>query len=406
MKTELKKYSIEDICDGFEYNELEKKGVYGLSGQLTIQPEYQRNYIYEDAKKDVAVIESVLRGYPIGLIYFNRIADYQFPQTEFEVLDGQQRITSLGRFFKNKFAVKVNGVEQIFDGLNEGLKRKFLDTELLVYICEGEGDDPEKEIKDWFETINIVGIPLNEQEKLNAIFSGPFVSACKAEFSNSKSAHIQRWESYVKGPANRQQFLATALQWVANSERVSPDTAIAKHPVSAYMSKHRQDKNIDEIKTYFNTVIDWVDSKFDDVYPEMQGLNWGELYERFHTHPYDHTQLSARVRELMNDDYVGNRRGIFEYVLGDCQDTKLLNVRLFDKQTMRKVYDMQTAKAKEEGVSNCPYCAIGHDQNAHRIWKPEEMDADHVTAWSKGGSTDIANCQMLCKTHNRAKGNR
>ena len=406
MKTELKRYTVEEICDGFEYNELEKKGVYGLSGKLTIQPEYQRNYIYEDGKKDVAVIESVLKGYPLGLIYFNRNKDYEYPQTEFEVLDGQQRITSLGRFKQNKFAVVVDGVEQIFDGLNEGLKRKFLDTKLLVYICEGEGDDPEKEIKEWFETINIVGVPLNDQEKLNAIFSGPFVSACKAVFSNSKSSLIQNWDSYVKGPANRQQYLATALQWVANSERVSPDTAIAKNPVSAYMSKHRQDKDIDEIKTYFNTVIDWVDSKFDDVYDEMQGVNWGELYERFHTHPYDHTKLSAKVRELMNDECVGNRRGVFEYVLGGCLDTKLLNVRLFPKQIMRQVYDLQTAQAKAEDVSNCPYCAIGHDANRRRIWKLEEMDADHVTAWSKGGSTDISNCQMLCKTHNRAKGNR
>ena len=394
MKTELKQYTVEQICDGFEYNELEGKGLYGLSGTLTIQPEYQRNYIYADGKKDVAVIESVLKGYPLGLIYFNRNSEPKFPQTELEVLDGQQRITSLGRFIKNKFAVKINGIEQIFDGLNEGLQRKILDTKLLIYICEGEGENAEDEIKEWFKTINIVGVPLNDQEKLNAIFSGEFVTLCKAEFSNSQNSQIQRWDSYVKGPANRQQYLATALEWVS------------KGNVEAYMSAHRRDTNIDEIKTYFNTVIDWIDSKFDDVYSEMQGLNWGELYERFHSHPYDHTQISARVRELMNDDYVGNRRGIFEYVLGGCQDTKLLNVRLFDKQTMRKVYDLQTAKAKAEGVSNCPYCAIGHDQNAHRIWKPEEMDADHVTAWSKGGSTDISNCQMLCKTHNRAKGNK
>ena len=394
MKTELKQYTVEQICDGFEYNELEGKGLYGLSGTLTIQPEYQRNYIYADGKKDVAVIESVLKGYPLGLIYFNRNSEPKFPQTELEVLDGQQRITSLGRFVKNKFAVKINGIEQIFDGLNEGLQRKILETKLLIYICEGEGENAEDEIKEWFKTINIVGVPLNEQEKLNAIFSGEFVTLCKAEFSNSQNSQIQRWDSYVKGPANRQQYLATALEWVS------------KGNVEAYMSAHRRDTNIDEIKTYFNTVIDWIDSKFDDVYSEMQGLNWGELYERYHSHPYDHTQISARVRELMNDDYVGNRRGIFEYVLGGCQDTKLLNVRLFDKQTMRKVYDLQTAKAKAEGVSNCPYCAIGHDQNAHRIWKPEEMDADHVTAWSKGGSTDISNCQMLCKTHNRAKGNK
>ena len=394
MKTELKIYTVAEICDGFEYNELEGKGLYGLAGQLTIQPEYQRNYIYADGKRDVAVIDSVLKGYPLGLIYFNKVDGGRL-----EVLDGQQRITSLGRFLKNKFAVKINGLEQIFDGLNEGMQRMILDTKLLVYICEGEGERAEDEIKEWFETINIVGIPLNEQEKLNSIFSGEFVTLCKAEFSNSQNSQIQRWKSYVKGPANRQQFLATAMQWVSRNMD-------AKDKVSAYMSAHRRDDNINEIKTYFNTVLDWVDSKFDDVYNEMQGLNWGELYERFHHLPLNHTELSAKVSELMHDDYVTNRKGIFEYVLGGCQDTKLLNVRLFDKPTMRKVYQQQTDKAKTEGVSNCPYCAIGHDQNAHRIWKLEEMDADHVTAWSKGGSTDIENCQMLCKTHNRAKGNR
>ena len=394
MKTELKIYTVRQICDGFEYNELEGKGLYGLAGQLTVQPEYQRNYIYADGKRDVAVIESVLKGYPLGLIYFNRKEDGRL-----EVLDGQQRITSLGRFLKNKFAVKINGLEQIFDGLDEGLQNKILNTELLVYICEGDGEQAEEEIKEWFKTINIAGIPLNRQEELNAVFSGPFVTKCKEEFSNSQNANIQRWESYVKGPANRQQFLATALEWVSRNME-------GKDKVSAYMSAHRRDKDISEIKTYFNTVIDWVDSKFDDVYDEMQGLDWGDLYERFHSLPLNHTELTAKVRELMHDDFVGNRRGVFEYVLGGCKDTKMLNVRLFDKPTMRKVYQQQTDKAKSEGESNCPYCAIGHDANRRRIWKLEEMDADHVTAWSKGGSTDIENCQMLCKTHNRAKGNR
>ena len=389
MKTTFEKYTVKQICDGFEYNELEGKGLYGLSGKLTIQPEYQRNYIYADGKRDVAVIESALKGYPLGLIYFNKVEDGRL-----EVLDGQQRITSLGRFVKNKFAVKINGLEQIFDGLNEEDQQKILNTELLVYICEGEGDNAEAEIKEWFKTINIAGIPLNVQEELNAVYSGPFVTLCKAEFSNSQNANIQKWQSYIKGVANRQDFLATALAWVS------------KGYVDGYMSQHRRDTNINEIKTYFNTVIDWVDSKFDDVYPEMCGLNWGELYERFHNNAYDHTELSAKVRELMSDDFVTNHRGIFEYVLGGCKDTKLLNIRLFDKTTMRKVYEQQTAKAKEKGVSNCPLCALGHESNRERIWKITEMDADHVTAWSKGGDTSSKNCQMLCKTHNRAKGNR
>lgn len=389
MKTEFKTYTVEEICDGFEYNELEGKGLYGLAGKLTIQPEYQRNYIYADGKKDVAVIDSVLKGYPLGLIYFNKVGEDRY-----EVLDGQQRITSLGRFLKNKFAVKVNGLEQIFDGLNDGQAQKILKTPLLVYNCEGEGEHAEEEIKEWFKTINIAGIPLNEQEELNAIYSGPFVTLCKAEFSNSQNANIQRWESFVKGPANRQQFLATALKWVS------------KGNVDSYMTAHRKDTNINEIKTYFNTVIDWADNLFNDIYPEMQGLNWGDLYERFHNTAYNHNEVSAKVAELFKDDFVSDHKGIFEYVLGGCKDTKLLNVRLFDKPTMRKVYEQQTAKAKEENTSNCPYCAIGHDANRQRIWKLDEMDADHVTAWSKGGSTDINNCQMLCKTHNRAKGNR
>lgn len=389
MKTTLEKYTVKEICDGFEYNELEGKGLYGLAGKLTIQPEYQRNYIYADGKRDVAVIESVLKGYPLGLIYFNKMEDGKL-----EVLDGQQRITSLGRFVKNKFAVKINGLEQNFDGLNKEKQDKILNTELLVYICEGEGDNAEEELKEWFKIINTAGIALNRQEELNSVYSGPFVTLCKAEFSNSQNANIQKWKSYIKGVAKRQDYLATALEWVS------------KGKVDSYMSQHRRDTNINEIKTYFNTVIDWADSKFDDIYPEMCGLNWGELYEIFHNNAYDHTELSAKVRELMSDDFVTNHRGIFEYVLGGCVDHKLLNVRLFDKATMRKVYEQQTEKAKVEGLSNCPYCAIGHDNNRERIWKLNEMDADHVTAWSKGGDTTIKNCQMLCKTHNRAKGNK
>lgn len=393
MKTELKIYTVEEICDGFEYNQLEGKGLYGLAGRLTIQPEYQRNYIYADGKKDVAVIESVLKGYPLGLIYFNKVGD------RLEVLDGQQRITSLGRYLRKKFAVVYNGIERNFDGLDKDKQEKILQTKLLVYECEGEGDKAEEEIKEWFKTINIAGIPLNRQEELNAVFSGPFVTKCKEEFSNSQNANIQRWESYVKGPANRQQFLATALEWVSRNMD-------AKDKVSAYMSAHRRDDNISEIKTYFNTVIDWVDNLFDDVYDEMQGLNWGDLYERFHNNPYDHKDVSEKVKELINDDYVQDRRGVFEYVLGGCKEKKLLNVRLFDKPTQRRVYNRQTDEAKAKGISNCPLCAIGHDANHSKIWDLKDMDADHVTAWSKGGATTEDNCQMLCKTHNRAKGNR
>lgn len=389
MKTILKNnITVKDICEGFVYNELEGKGLFGLSGKLTIQPEYQRNYIYasDGGKKEMAVIESVLKEYPIGLIYFNKVSD-----NNLEVLDGQQRITSLGRFLTDKFAIKdENGMEQYFSGLAKNKQSKILNTTLTIYECKGE----ESEIKEWFKTINIAGVPLNNQELLNAVYSGPFVTLGKEEFSNSQNANIQKWSAYVSGSANRQEFLECALDWVS------------KGNVGDYMSRHRFDKNINELKKYFNSVIDWVSSIFTDVESEMRGLEWGRLYEEYHKKSYNPAKVSAEVQKLYADPYVKNRKGIFEYILGGSVDTKLLEVRVFDEATKKSVYTTQTAKAEKKSESNCPHCAIGHDANKSKIWSFSEMDADHVTAWSKGGATSAKNCQMLCKTHNRAKGNR
>jgi 5-methylcytosine-specific restriction endonuclease McrA len=306
------------------------------------------------------------------------------------VLDGQQRITSIGRFVTNKFAIMVGGNPMIFDSLPADQKARLLDTKLLIYICEGT----ESEIKEWFQTINIAGVPLNEQELLNAIYSGPFVTLARAEFSNSQNANLHKWRAYIKGNVNRQDFLACALDWVS------------KGNISDYMSKHRYDDTIDELKTYFNSVIDWVATVFRDVYPEMQGLEWGRLYEQYHRTPYDPDAVAEQVRRLYDDPYVRNKRGIFEYVLGGCQDPRLLEVRVFDEAVKREVYARQTAEAQAAGVSNCPLCAVGHDANRSRIYEYKEMEADHVTAWSKGGASTPENCQMLCKTHNRAKGNK
>jgi uncharacterized protein with ParB-like and HNH nuclease domain len=387
MKTTLKTdFTIKDICEGFVYNELEGKGLFGLAGKLTIQPEYQRNYFYADGKKDVAVIQSILKGYPIGLIYFNKVS-----KDNLEVLDGQQRITSFGRYVTNKFAIKdESGMEQYFDGIASNKQSKILDTKLLIYECEGI----ESEIKEWFKTINIAGVPLNDQELLNSVYSGTFVTLGKEEFSNSQNANIQKWSAYIRGSVNRQDFLECALDWVSQGN------------IDEYMSKHRKDKNIKELKNYFNTVIEWVSGVFIDVENEMKGLEWGRLYVQYHKQRYNPQTVSKKVKELYSDPYVKSRKGIFEYILGGSIDTKLLDIRVFDEATKRSVYSKQTKAAEAKSISNCPLCAIGHDANKGKIWNLSEMDADHVSAWSKGGATDAKNCQMLCKTHNRAKGNK
>lgn len=388
MKTTLiTDWTVGDICKGFIYDMNEGKGLYGLDGQLTIQPEYQRNYIYGDGKRDVAVVDSILKGYPLGLIYFVKT-----PDGRYEVLDGQQRITSFARFVNKSwpFSVDVDGKPYYFDSLDKNLQDKIKNTKLTIYVCEGTPG----EIQEWFETINIAGVPLVKQELRNAAYYGSFVTLARETFSNTANSNMNRWKTYVPGDPKRQAVLETALDWVSDGH------------IDEYMAQHRYDTNIDELKNHFDTVINWVDSVFEYTGSELCGRDWGRLYRTYHKNAYSREQVAKRVNELMDDTQVYDKKGIFEYVLGGETDHSLLNVRVFEKKTIKEVYRKQTAEAKEKGTSNCPLCALGHGANAHRIYEEKEMDADHVTAWSRGGATDASNCQMLCKTHNRAKGNR
>ncbi|MCQ2286293.1 MAG: HNH endonuclease, partial [Bacteroidales bacterium] len=327
------------------------------------------------------------KGYPLGLLYFNKVGE------KMEVLDGQQRITSVGRFLQGKFAVKdSNGMEQYFSSLSPAQQQLITDAKMLAYVCEGD----DQEIKEWFKIINITGIKLEPQEILNAVYSGQFVTKAKEEFSNSSNSNLQKWQTYIKGDVKRQAILHTALAWVAHGEE----------NIENYMAQHRQDAQINELKSYFTSVIDWVDSLFDSTEKEMCGLNWGGFYEQYHGNAYDHQKINQRFAELYGDGSVKNRKGIYEYLLGGETHPELLDIRIFEESTKKATYKKQTEAARRAGVSNCPLCAVGHTNERTRIWDLKDMDADHVTAWSRGGSTDVSNCQMLCKTHNRAKGNR
>lgn len=394
MKTRLRTdLTIRQICEGFQYSESEEKGLFGWAGKLTIQPEYQRNYIYANGKDDVAVIDSLLKGYPIGLIYF-----VETEKDKYEILDGQQRITSIGRYVTNKFAwIDENDIPYKFESLPKDKQDKIYNTELTIYICSGE----ESEIKEWFKTINIAGKPLNTQELLNSIYSGPFITKAKEVFSNSQNSNLHKWLSYMKVEVKRQGLLEVALSWV--SKDWEKDGNLEK-----YMADHRHDDNINELTSYFNDVINWVSTIFIDVKDEMQYINWGKMYEKYHKNPYNSNDVSRKLNELYSDYFVNDKKGCYEYILNGCkqEDTKLLNIRLFDEPTKKTVYENQTQIAKIKNISNCPMCVIENLSNKTKIWDYKDMDADHVTAWSKGGSTDISNCQMLCRTHNHIKGNR
>ena len=242
--------------------------MFGWGGKPTIQAEYQRNHIYDGSGKDVAVIESILKHCPLGLIYFNKVSDDMY-----EVLGGQQRITSIGRFIKGLFPIMDKDTPRYFRGMDVSVQQAIFDSKLLVYICEGT----EAEIKEWFQTINIQGDPLTQQELLNAIHSGPFVTKAKRVFSNVQKSNMQMWTDYIKGDVRRQGILEVALKWAASANGME---------IGAYMSKHRNDDNINELETYFNSVISRIEGLFTKHHKEMNGLNWNELYEKHHEASY------------------------------------------------------------------------------------------------------------------------
>lgn len=387
MKTELKTYTVEEITRGFIYNEYESKGLFGLSGSLTIQPEYQRNYIYADGKMDVACIDSLLKSYPLGLIYFNKNSD-----SKFEVLDGQQRITSIGRFVTGKFAIEIDKNRHFYSGLSPEQQRKIMDSKLLVYICEGT----EPEIKNWFRIINNPGIPLNQQEIRNAIYSGPFVTKAKEQFSNTSNSNLQKWQSFVKGTPDRQEILQEALNWVSKGD------------IDTYMSLNRYSTDINQLVLYFNSVIDWASSIFSNIESEMKGLEWGRLYEEYHDQSYNQDNVAEEVSILYADSDVSRKSGIFEYVLSNKSPAliKLLSIRLFTETDKKSKYNEQTIYSKKNKVSNCPVCRTDSEyQHTDSIWKYDEMSGDHIVAWSKGGKSERENLQMLCKRHNSMKSN-
>lgn len=372
------KISVRDLTSGYVDNA--ENGVVAFGGKLDVRPAYQREFVYKDAQRD-AVIHTMRKGYPLNTMYWAVRDDGTF-----EVMDGQQRTISIGQYVTGDFTVDGRG----FRNLQDDEQQQILDYELTVYHCTGTDSDK----LEWFKVINIAGEELSEQEIRNAVYHGPWVTDAKKRFSKNGCAASAIAKDYLSGEMIRQKWLETAVKWISGGK------------VEDYMAAHQHDPTAIELWNYFQSVIEWVKTTFPSHYKEMKGLPWGPLYDKYGTDKLDPVALDADIKRLRADVAVENNKGIYEYLLGSENDPKLLAIRVFDDRTKVVAYEQQTQKAKADGESNCPLCAIGHDANKTRIYDPTEMDADHVTAWSNGGATDLDNCEMLCITHNRAKGNR
>ncbi len=360
MKIELKEISISEVAEN--YVDSAEEGVIGFNGKLNIRPKYQREFVYDEKKRN-AVIETITKGFPLNVMYWVKNEDGTF-----EVLDGQQRTVSFCQYIHGDFSIN----NRAFHNLTKTEQEQILNYKLMIYFCEGT----DREKLDWFKIINIAGEKLTDQELRNAVYTGTWLTSAKTYFSKTGCVAYLLAKDYVNGSPIRQDYLETAISWINNGK------------VEEYMSINQHKPNANELWIYFRNVIEWVKLTFTVYRREMKGVNWGLLYNEFKDETYDTDELKKQVEKLMIDDDVTNKKGIYFYVL--TGNEKHLNIRAFTEKQRRQAYE------KQKGI--CSKCG--------KYFDIKEMEADHITPWHLGGQTSNDNCQMLCKECNRRKSGR
>lgn len=363
MNIDLKEITVKELTTGFEDHE--ENGVVAYSGKLDVRPPYQREFIYGAKERD-AVIHTLSREFPLNVMYWAVREG-----GDFEIIDGQQRTISICQFVDGEFALQVFGREEkrYFHNLQQDEKERILAYKLMVYLCSGT--DSEK--LEWFRTINIAGMKLTEQELRNAVYAGSWVSDAKRYFSKNGCPAYGVASEYLNGTPIRQDYLETVINWISDGD------------IEGYMAKQQHKPNANDLWLYFQKVISWVKATFPNYRSPMKTVAWGTIFNKFGADELDAEQLEVRVSELMQDEDVERKKGIYTYVLDGKE--KHLNIRQFSPNMRREAFERQKGK--------CPDCA--------EVFTIEEMEADHITPWHEGGKTIAANCQMLCKEDNRRK---
>ena len=371
MEITLHEIKIRELAEGYQDLSASEEGIVGYGGRLNIRPKYQREFVYDDKKRN-AVIDTVWNKFPLNVMYWVKTGGAD--GIEYELLDGQQRTISICSFIAGEFMMVIEGNLCAWDNLTETQQERILNYPLQIYICEN-GTDEEK-LK-WFNIINIAGEKLTEQEIRNAIYSGPWVTQAKRRFSKTGCVAYKIASDYMSGSPIRQDYFEKALKWIGNKQGKS---------IEQYMAEHQHDTDADQLWQYFQDVIHWVEKLFGRKYKkEMKAVDWGVLYNQYYDTTLTATAIAQEVSKLMADSDVQKKSGIFHYIFD--HDEHHLGIRAFDDNTKREVYE------KQNGI--CAICG--------KHFEIEQMEADHITPWCDGGRTIAENCQMLCRDCNRHK---
>lgn len=408
MNDELEKMIIKNMGKGPQTVNYAIETIYGMvkSGILDLSPIYQRNFILKNNNAS-QYIESILMGCVIPEVQLYNNSE----SGVLEVIDGQQRLTSIINFMDNKFKLSqlkelpyLNGF--FFNELPfkiQNLIRNYgINSRVMKFT-----DDPYYQYK-VFERLNLGSKKLNTQELRNCIYRGYLISELKNIHTVSVVKQLMPMDNtrykvteYSLKLLSLNEFFRGRMNWGSNTECIDkflnknylkPDNEIKEKLDNLYA-------NLKVIKQVFGTKAFFIENKFSPTIMDITYLISISINK------HDLINNSNIIRDILEEFIKGKtlvlKKTLFKKELEDVVGDILLE---FNKKKTSSV-DVQRFFSKEDRLSlwnnSLKICAICNQ----KILDFDDCEVDHIIPYSLGGQTSIENAQITHKICNRIKSN-
>lgn len=237
---ETKVYSINDFLQWDDNQE------------LVLSPKYQRKAVWNE-KAQSYLIDTIIRGLPIPQVFIRQKIDTQLRKTTREIIDGQQRLRAILKFYKDELPImRIHNAElagKIYSDLSEDEKLSFLDYQIPVELIKSADDNV---IYDMFMRVNTNSVTLNRQELRNAKYWGD-LKVLAYTLSSTWRSFFQEFKIFKDAQFIRMldvEFVSRLLRVII--EGIKTDTPKA---LDDFYGNYESLENLDEIDRKFNHVL-------------------------------------------------------------------------------------------------------------------------------------------------------
>ncbi|WP_406614588.1 HNH endonuclease family protein [Mycoplasma corogypsi] len=364
-----------------------------IKGIITSDISMQRDIVWNKEKQE-KVIDSVLNDIPLPAIYLYKIRDDkdEVSEDKYEVLDGKQRIEAFRKFRNNEISYQ-NKTYYYWGQSKEGrdLQEKFENTELT--IINVEGDDNLK--RETFYRINALGVPLNNYEIINGLVNNTFLKELNQYAKDNKVLKV------IYGEVNsRGKYQYEILKYLFNKNE---PTELAK------IIESQAHFIPDELNKIYNFINDFF------IKQKKAILFTKQLLELTKEHKWYNLKLILLPHKIIINETIKKfhdenkkikftdkekKTFIYELISAYQNNLELDTKRLFSKEDKAKLFNQEKFISQNDATLEVAKCKLCEHE-----FLLEDLEVDHIKAWSKGGRTELNNAQLLCKSCNIKKSN-